>query len=330
MATGAAVVVTASMIPEEHDRVQRVILLLTIDSIDDERMDLPTVAAFVAVAEEQHFGAAAARLHLVQSSVSAAIARLERELGTRLLDRSPRSVSLTEAGAAVLPEARRLLASAERMRIAARGEEGLTGTVRFGTFSALPVLDLPRQLATFAAAHPAVEVRLSTSASGSTGLAADIRAGRLDIGLVALPPDLTTGLDLTPLARFDFAVLLPPGHPLVGRAAIGLADLRGEAFVDSPAGFGHRVLSDRAFAAAGVARSVRTEIADLPSLGAYVAAGLGVAVVPVSLVEPQEGVTTVPLSAPFSWEVALATRPDPAPAVAAFTRLAVALFPGAG
>ncbi|MGT2424644.1 LysR family transcriptional regulator [Amnibacterium kyonggiense] len=106
-------------------------------------MDLPTVEAFVAVAEEQHFGAAAARLHLVQSSVSAAIARLERELGARLLDRSPRSVSLTGAGLAVLPEARRLLAAGERMRVAARGEAGLTGTVRFGTFSALPVLDLP-------------------------------------------------------------------------------------------------------------------------------------------------------------------------------------------
>lgn len=289
-------------------------------------MDLPTVEAFVAVAEERHFGAAARRLHLVQSSVSAAVARLERELGARLLDRSPRSVSLTEAGAAVLPEARRLLATADRMRVAASGDAGLTGTVRFGTFSALPVLDLPNQLATFAAAHPAVEVRLSTSASGSTGLAADIRSGRLDVGLVALPPDLTGGLALTPLVRFDFGVLLPPGHPLAGRASIALADLAGEAFVDSPEGFGHRVLSDRAFAAAGVARSVRTEIADLPSLGAYVAAGLGVAVVPVSLVDPHDGVTTVPLDRPFAWEVSLATRPDPSPAVAAFTGLAIALF----
>lgn len=289
-------------------------------------MDLPTVEVFVAVAEERHFGAAADRLHLVQSSVSAAIARLERELGARLLDRSPRSVALTEAGAAVLPEARRLLATAERMRIAANGEAGLTGTVRFGTFSALPVLDLPRQLAAFATAHPGVEVRLSTSPSGSTGLAADIRAGRLDIALVALPPDLTGGLALTPLARYDFAVLLPEDHPLAGRAALALADLVGEPFVDSPAGFGHRVFSDRAFAAAGVARTVRTEIADLPSLGAYVAAGLGIAVVPTALVDRQDGVATVPLRDRFSWEVALATRPEPSAAVAAFSRLALQLF----
>src|ERR1700710_2509219 len=116
-------------------------------------MDLPTVEAFVAVAEERHFGAAAERLHLVQSSVSAAIARLERELGARLLHRSPRAVSLTEAGIAVLPEARHLIATAERMRIAANGEAGLTGIVRFGTFSALPVLDLPQQLAAVAPAH---------------------------------------------------------------------------------------------------------------------------------------------------------------------------------
>jgi DNA-binding transcriptional LysR family regulator len=289
-------------------------------------VDLPTVEAFVAVAEEQHFGAAAARLHLVQSSVSAAVARLERELGARLLDRSPRSVTLTEAGAAVLAEARRLLAAGERMRVAAVGEAGLTGTVRFGTFSALPVLDLPRQLAAFAAAHPAVEVRLSTSPSGSTGLAADIRAGRLDVGLVALPPDLTGGLALTTLARYAFAVLLPAGHPLAARPALRPADLADDPFVDSPAGFGHRVVSDRAFAAAGVARTVRTEIADLPSLGAYVAAGLGVAVVPADLVDPQDGVVVVPLQEPFSWEVALATRPEPSPAVAAFTRLALDLF----
>lgn len=290
-------------------------------------MDLPTVEAFVAVAEERHFGAAAARLHLVQSSVSAAIARLERELGARLLDRSPRSVVLTDAGAAVLPEARRLLAAGERMRVAALGDAGLAGTVRFGTFSALPVLDLPAQLAAFAAAHPAVDVRLSTSPSGSTGLAADVLAGRLDVALVALPPDLTGGLALTPLARYDFAVLLPAGHALAGRAALALGDLAEEPFVDSPAGFGHRVFSDRAFAAAGVARSVRTEIADLPSLGAYVAAGLGVAVVPTALVDPQDGAVEVPLREPFGWEVALATRPEPSPAVAAFTRLALDLFP---
>ena len=289
-------------------------------------MDLPTVEAFVAVAEERHFGAAAARLHLVQSSVSAAVARLERELGARLLDRSPRSVALTEAGLAVLPEARRLLAAGDRMRVAARGEAGLTGTVRFGTFSALPVLDLPRQLVAFAAAHPAVEVRLSTSPSGSTGLAADVLAGRLDVALVALPPDLTGGLALTPLARHEFAVLLPTGHALAGRRGVALTDLADEPFVDSPAGFGHRVFSDRAFAAAGVARQVRTEIADLPSLGAYVAAGLGVAVVPSALVDPHPDVVVVPLAEPFAWGVALATRPDPSPAVVAFARLAVQLF----
>ncbi|MGT2424645.1 LysR substrate-binding domain-containing protein [Amnibacterium kyonggiense] len=169
-------------------------------------------------------------------------------------------------------------------------------------------------------------MRLSTSASGSTGLAADVRAGRLDAALIALPPDLTAGLALTPLVRFDFAVLVPRSHPLAGRTAVALADLAGEAFVDSPEGFGHRVLSDRAFAAAGVSRSVRTEIADLPSLGGYVAAGLGVAVVPVSLVVPHDDVTTVPLEHPFAWEVSLATRPDPSPAVAAFASIALGLF----
>ena len=288
-------------------------------------MDLPTVEAFLAVAEERHFGAAAARLHLVQSSVSAAVARLERELGARLLDRSPRSVSLTAAGEAVLPEARRLLAAADRMRLAAGGEAGLTGSVRLGTFSALPLLDLPRLLAAFAAAHPRVEVRLSTSSSGSSGLAADIRAGRLDVGLVALPPDLTGGLALTPLARHRFAVLLRDDHPLAGRARLRLPDLADESFVDGPEGFGHRVFSDRAFAAAGTARVVRTEIADLPSLGDYVAAGLGVAVVPVELVAPRADVVAVALEPAFEWEVALATRPDPAPAVGAFTRLALDL-----
>jgi DNA-binding transcriptional LysR family regulator len=297
-----------------------------IEVVDAERMDLPTVEVFVAVAEERHFGAAARRLHLVQSSVSAAVARLERELGARLLERSPRSVALTEAGVAVLPEARRLLAAADRMRVAASGEAGLTGLVRFGTFSSLPVLDLPRQLAEFAAAHPGVDVRLSTSPSGSTGLAADLRAGRLDVALVALPPDLVEGLALLPLAEHDFAVLLREDHALAGRSTIALADLAAEAFVDSPAGFGHRVFSDRAFAAAGVARTVRTELADLPSLGAFVAAGLGVAVVPTALVDPQDGVVVVPLDEPFTWTVALATRPEPAPAVAAFSRLALALF----
>ena len=123
-------------------------------------MELRQLATFVAVAEESSFTRAAERLHVVQSAVSASVRNLEKELGTRLFDRSTHTVKLTDAGNALMPEARATLAAAQAARDAvdeARG--GLRGTIVLGTMQAqgMHAIDLAAVLSSFRAEHPGVE-----------------------------------------------------------------------------------------------------------------------------------------------------------------------------
>ncbi|MFD0504165.1 LysR family transcriptional regulator [Streptomyces chiangmaiensis] len=153
-------------------------------------MELRQLEYFVAVAEELSFTRAAERLHVVQSAVSAAIRSLERELGPTLFERSSQRVTLTAAGAALLPAARNTLDSARAAREAAQLSEGrLQGTLRIGTFSSLVRPDLPELLGRFHRLHPAVTLRLAVSPRGSAGLVERLLAGNLDLAFVALPGD---------------------------------------------------------------------------------------------------------------------------------------------
>jgi len=157
-------------------------------------VELRQLATFVAVAEEGSFTRAADRLHVVQSAVSAGVRNLEKELGVMLFDRSTHSVKLTDAGGALLPEARATLAAAQAAKDAvdeARG--GLRGTVVLGTMQAqgMRAVDLAGILAAFRAEHPAVEVEIR-HVGGSSEMADEVRGGRLDLAFVALPGGLGT------------------------------------------------------------------------------------------------------------------------------------------
>jgi DNA-binding transcriptional LysR family regulator len=152
-------------------------------------VELRQLATFVAVAEESSFTRASDRLHVVQSAVSAGVRKLETELGASLFDRSTHRVKLTDAGLALLPEARATLAAAAAARDAVdevRG--GLRGTVALGTMQAqgMRAIDLAGVLAAFRGEHPGVEVRIR-HAGGSSEMAQQVREGRLDLAFVALP-----------------------------------------------------------------------------------------------------------------------------------------------
>ncbi|WP_230674040.1 LysR family transcriptional regulator [Rathayibacter sp. Leaf248] len=286
-------------------------------------MDDRQLAAFVAVAEELHFTRAAARLFVVQSTLSASIRALEHELGAALFERSTRRVALTAVGEALLPEARRAIDGLDRMRtLAAEDAAGLRGRVRVGTFSGMDLIDLPGALGAYRRRHPLVDLLLRTSATGSTGLAEDLRRGRLDVALLALPADGMPDLAVTPLARSDYVLLVPDDHPLADATAPRPKDLAGETFVDTPAGFGNRVSVDRAFLAEGVPRRVATEVADLPGIPRFVQAGLGVAVVPRAGVAALGGVRSITLDWPgLEWELSVGTALRPSAAVEALTAL---------
>lgn len=273
-------------------------------------MDLRLVEQFVAVAEERNVTRAAARVHAAQSTVSAGLRSLERELGVRLFDRTSRVMTLTPAGERVLPQARLALAAGDRMRDEAREpERGLRGRVRLGIFSGLDVLDLPAVVAAFRQRHPEVDLLLSASQTGSTGLHEDVRRGRLDLAFSALP-DAARGLAHEPLLRLPFVALLPPGHPSAGARSVRLADLADDAWVDTSPGYANRVVMEDLLARAGIARRLVVEAGDLPSVAAFVRAGVGVAVLP-DAVDPVGCVRLPVEDVTDPWQLVLVWRADP-------------------
>ena len=157
-------------------------------------MELRQLEYFIAVAEEGTFTKGARRVRVAQSAVSATIQKLERELGMPLFLRDSATTTLTDAGAALLPQARSLLSAERRARDTVdQVRAGLRGTIRIGTLVAigarpqsagLLVIDLPEVLGRFHVTHPLVTFQLRTSREGSTGHLAAVAADELDLALV--------------------------------------------------------------------------------------------------------------------------------------------------
>ena len=190
-------------------------------------MDLRRLRYFVAVAEEQHFGRAAARLHLSAPPLSQRIRELEADLGVRLFDRTSRQVALTDAGARLLDEARAVLAAADHLSAVA------AQLARAGTALALGYCHGSERVAfvaaqRFRALHPDVSVR--PVAQTSLRIYDGLRAGRIGVGIVHAPvPEV---LASSPLARVPFSHLsVPDSHSLASRDVIDATELDGEAML---------------------------------------------------------------------------------------------------
>ncbi|MCU1414897.1 MAG: LysR family transcriptional regulator [Microbacteriaceae bacterium] len=295
-------------------------------------METRQLEYFVAVAEELNFTRASQQLFAVQSTVSAGIASLERELGTSLFDRSTKRVALTAAGDALLPEARAAIESIDRVRSAvALTRDGIRGRVRVGIFTNFAFINLARLFADFRRAYPLVDLQLVASASGSTGLADDVTRGRVDLAFMGLPRADLTGFLVLPLARSRFDAILPADHRLAARESVTLAELADEQWVDSPAGFGNRIGIERALAAEGLARTVSTQVSDLGEVPLFVAAGLGVAALPRITYLATDGIVAVPIERPMvPWELNAISRADPSPASTALLDLLSERFAEAG
>jgi len=180
---------------------------------------------FVAVAEERHFGRAAARLHITQPPLSRQVADLEAALGVSLLVREPRQVRLTAAGERVLDEFRALLAATQSalQRIDALREA--LPTLRLGLLNWLDLNGLPeleRRLQ-----RSGLVARVESELLASHEALAAVRAGRLGAALVAAPTD-TSGIDAVTLARLRMMAVLPARSPLARRRTLALADLNEE------------------------------------------------------------------------------------------------------
>jgi DNA-binding transcriptional LysR family regulator len=288
-------------------------------------MELRHFEYFVAVAEERNFTRAAARLHVVQSGVSAVIKQLERELGAELLERTSKRVALTDAGAALLPRARAALDAVRAARDAVdevRG--GLRGTVRMGTLTSLPVVDVPALLGAFHRTHPGVGIELTVSPRGSAGLVAALVEGSLDVALASVPGRPPVGIRVREVHRERLGLVLPVGHRLADAAEVSIADLADEAFVDFPSGYGNRIVVDRAFAAAGIHRTVAIEVIDITGGAAFVRQGLGLAIMPPYAVPDRTGLILKRLTgADLDWPLGVVTSALRPPSAAARALLAV-------
>ncbi len=184
---------------------------------------------FVAVAEELHFGRAAQRLAMAQPPLSRAIRQLERRLGVVLLHRTTRSITLTEAGAVLLREARAALAAvdaAERRTRRAAGRPGVVLATKAGASSEL----LSKLLDAYAAEPGAVAVEVLLCGPGEQG--ALLRDGRADVALLHRPFDTTAGLDTEDLHTEQQVLVLPAGHPLAHRPHLSSAEV--SALTDLP------------------------------------------------------------------------------------------------
>src|ERR1700722_8969914 len=263
-------------------------------------MELRQLEQFVAVAEERHFTRAARRVHVVQSSLSAAIRALEKELGDVLFVRSSRQVTLTPAGRALLPAARRALAAAQEGRDAVAGGRGvLHGRLSGGASLNPGGVALPAALAALRGAHPAVTVRLSHTAAPV--LARAVADAELDVAIVDGPVD-TGRLSRIELGRHRLVLAVPPADPLARRAEIGLDDpaLAERDFVAYRADSALEAQIETACAAAGLARRIGCEAENIQYLVEIVRHGGGVAVLPpaalgIAAGPPAAGALTPPL-----------------------------------
>ncbi|MFC5747346.1 LysR family transcriptional regulator [Actinomadura rugatobispora] len=196
-----------------------------------DRIETRELAYFAAVAEELHFGRAAARLGIAQPPLSRAIQRLERRLGVLLLERTPRGVTLTGPGEVLLREARRALeavdAAVRRTRRAGAGTERIVLVMKPGGDGGL----LPAILDAYEAAEPdPVPVEVMMCGIGERGRA--LRDGSADAGLLHTPYEDLTGFDTEELVTEGQVLIVPRGHRLAGRGHVTLADLDGERLFD--------------------------------------------------------------------------------------------------
>ncbi|HEY4048697.1 MAG TPA: LysR substrate-binding domain-containing protein [Acidobacteriaceae bacterium] len=273
-------------------------------------MELKYLRSFVVVAEQLSFTRAAHLLHLSQSALTEQIQRLEQELGVQLLHRNRRAVRLTEPGTVFLAEARATLTRArqavERVQRAARGE---TGKLRIGFVSSAALEVVPMIVVAFRDQFPGVtldltNLRTRTQIKGLIGKS-------IDIGFVRLPLSHEQ-LTMTVIHREPFVVVLPHKHVLANEEQVRPVQLQNESFVAygrrwAP-GFYDAVV--QMCTKEGFSPEIVQETGEMYTAIALVAAGVGIAILPKSVVLAQSrNVVMKPLAcATAVSEIAIAVR----------------------
>src|SRR5919112_3939445 len=290
-------------------------------------MELRQLRYLVVLANECHFTRAAARLHIAQPALSQQVRRLEDEVGVALVDRTTRHVALTPAGELLVGRARRALAEVDAARAELSELAGVrTGRVVIGAMRSTGRFDLSALFAAYYARHPGIE--LVVREEPSEVMLQRLHADALDVAFLSVNRlDAGPDIQLHPLLDEPLVALLAPDHPLAGRRAIDMAELRDERFVVFGEGGSLRRIVVQGAREAGFEPALAFESTESARIRAMASRGLGVALLPASEAD-HEGppVAAIPVRKPaLARDVTLAWRAARrhSPAARAFLALAV-------
>lgn len=277
-------------------------------------LDPVSLQHFVAVCEEGNIARAAERESLVPSALSKRLASLEVEVGTTLLLRRRRGVEPTPAGQALLARARELLAGFDRLRAELKAYgEGVQGSVRVFASPSILAEQLPEDIAAFMKSKPGIRIGLDERVSQD--IVRGVREGIADLGVLWDQLTDLSGLRVLPYRQDRLAVMMVHHHPLARRPSLRFVDTLDQASINvSPGGQMDQLLRRQA-ALAGRLPLHRMQVSSLEAACRLVAAGLGLAILPLEAATAHSGagrLAFVPLAEP--WAVrrfVIVTRPEP-------------------
>jgi LysR family transcriptional activator of glutamate synthase operon len=245
-------------------------------------MDLRQLRYLVALAEELNFTRAAAREHVAQPALSQQIRRLEDELGLALVQRTTRSVTITDAGEMLVRRARMIIAELEAAMEEMQALRGAwTGRVRLGTMHTMGPVDISEVIAEFHRRHPGVEVAVHEQSSEE--LAELLRLGEIEVAFLSVTERIESrGLALRRLVSERLVVVVPPHHPFAARRHVELGQLAGDEFVSYRRGARLRELLEDAADRCGFSPRITLETNEGRRILRLVSRGMGVALLPES------------------------------------------------
>lgn len=262
-------------------------------------MNLEQLQGFAMVAELGKFTRAAEVLHVAQPSLSRQISTLEQDLGAPLIDRARGGSTLTAAGEVVYPLARRILADAASIRRELDELAGLArGRIRLGATPSLCAGLVTEVLTTFRPAHPAIELHIVEE--GSRGLLERLESGELDLAIItASSATVVRGVSISPLLEEELVLVSSASSPVADDASsIDLATVATLPLIGFSSAYDLRATTDAAFAAASITPTVAIEGAEMDAVLRFVERGLGVAIVPATVLLERPTLRSTRISGP--------------------------------
>lgn len=257
---------------------------VVLDSAGRISLELRQLEYFLACCDQGTFTAAARSLHVVQSAVSTGVAKLERELGVRLFDRTRTVLVLTDAGRAAMLPAREALLARDEVRDAIAGLRGeVRGDVVLGALVNVATIDLAGAFEVIHQRHPGISIAMRQSPQGSAGNVRLLRNGSLDLTLLGGDVEDQSGITAYPLAAEPLVLVTHPDHPLARAGRFVADDLEHERVIDYPPGWGTRTIIDRQISR----RDSVIEVADQVFGIQLARSGFGVTAVPASVAAVQ-------------------------------------------